>query len=144
MAELRNACAAWRLVMAMLVFISLGCGSGGPEIAHVSGRVTMDGKPLAKATVVFIPEDGRPAGANTDADGRFVLNFDERRRGAIPGKNMVRIMTVRDAEQDETGKTVSPGSPETVPARYNTATELTFTVEPKKRNVANFDLKSGG
>ena len=126
----------------MLVFI--GCSSGGPEIAQVSGRVTMDGKPLANASVVFIPENGRPAGAATDADGRYVLNFTEGRRGAIPGKNSVRITTQRETEKDENGKTVVPGSPETIPMEYNAASTLEFTVEPKKKNVANFELKSGG
>ena len=44
----------------------LGCGPGGPEIASVEGKVTLDGKPLPNAAVVFIPENGRPAGATTD------------------------------------------------------------------------------
>ncbi len=135
----------WRCVVGWAligpVLLLAGCGSSGPEIAYVTGRVTMDGKPLANATVVFIPENGRPAGANTDADGNYVLNFTQGRRGAIPGKNTIRIMTMRDAGQDENGQTV-PGSPETVPAKYNTASTLTFTVEPKKNNIANFDLDS--
>ena len=65
----------YRFVPALLLLAYVGCSSSGPDIAYVSGRVTMDGKPLAQATVVFIPEDGRPAGARTDADGRYVLNF---------------------------------------------------------------------
>ena len=130
----------WLLVL--VAVLAAGCGSGGPEIAYVSGRVTMDGKPLAHATVVFIPENGRPAGARTDEDGNYVLNFTEGRRGAIPGKNTIRITTLREAEQDENGKTVLPASPETIPPKYNTESTLTFTVEPNKRNVANFDLQS--
>jgi hypothetical protein len=120
-----------------------GCGPSGPEIAYVSGRVTMDGKPLPNATVLFIPENGRPGVGRTDASGNYVLNFAENRQGAIPGKSSVRITTLRDAEQDDTGKSV-PGSPETVPARYNSNSKLEFTVEPRKKNVANFDLESGG
>lgn len=137
----------WRtvgLVLAAGVLGLAGCGSEGPEIAYVSGRVTMDGKPLAGASVVFIPEDGRPAGARTDENGYYVLNFDERRKGAIPGKNLVRITTVREAEQDENGKVIVPASPERVPMRYNTNSELFFEVKPKEKNVANFELKSGG
>ncbi len=129
-------------VVMLLAF--MGCSSSGPDIAYVSGRVTMDGKPLANAAVLFIPEDGRPAAARTDADGRYVLNFTEGRRGAIPGKNSVRITTQREAEQDENGKTVVPAARETIPMEYNAASTLEFTVEPKKKNVANFDLKSGG
>jgi hypothetical protein len=130
--------------LAVMLLASGGCSSSGPETAHVSGRVTMDGKPLANATVVFIPEDGRPAGARTDANGNYVLNFTERRRGAIPGKSNVRITTQREAEHDENGKVVMRASPETIPMEYNAASTLEFTVEPKKKNVANFELKSGG
>jgi len=103
----------------------------------------MNGKPLANATVVFVPENGRPSGATTDKEGRYVLNFAGSRQGAIPGTSTVRIMTFRDADQDENGQTI-PGSPETVPSRYNTESTLTFAVEPKKNNVANFDLTSEG
>ena len=127
----------------MLALLSAGCGPSGPEIASVSGRIIMDGKPLANATVVFIPENGRPAGANTDQDGNYVLNFAQGRKGAIPGTNTIRIMTLRDPDQDENGQTI-PGSPETVPSRYNTESELTFDVESGKKNVANFELKSTG
>lgn len=118
-----------------------GCSSSGPEIAYVSGRVTMDGKPLPNATVVFVPENGRPAGAGTDEDGNYVLNFSQGRQGAIPGPSIVRISTARDADQDDEGQTI-PGSPETVPRQYNIETTLTFDVASNKSNVANFDLVS--
>jgi len=136
--------AALGLSFLTLFLLSAGCGPSGPEIASVSGRVTMDGKPLANATVVFIPENGRPAGASTDENGNYELNFSQGRRGAIPGKNTIRITTQRDPTPgDETVKSI-PGSKETVPLRYNSASELEFTVEPKKKNIANFDLTSGG
>jgi hypothetical protein len=101
----------------------------------------MDGKPLADATVVFVPENGRPSGARTDEDGHYVLNFAQQRKGAIPGTSTVRILTMRDADRDENGQVI-PGRKETVPARYNTDSELTFEVEPGKKNVANFELES--
>jgi hypothetical protein len=126
-----------------LLAAMIGCSSSGPEIAYVEGRVTMDGKPLKDATVVFVPDNGRPAGATTDEDGHYVLNFSQGRKGAIPGTSTVRIMTMRDAGMDENGQNV-PGSPETVPDRYNANTTLEFTVEPNKKNVANFDLQSTG
>jgi hypothetical protein len=132
-----------RLTVVALAFIFAGCGPSGPKIAYVTGRVTMDGKPLPNATIVFVPENGRPAGAKTDADGRYVLNFTKGRRGAIPGKNTIQITTLRDPTPDENGKSI-PGSKETIPVRYNAASELSFTVQPNKRNVADFDLKSGG
>src|SRR5207249_102086 len=125
------------------VLLLVGCSSSGPPIAYVTGRLTMDGKPLANATVVFIPENGRPAGATTDSDGKYVLNFAQGRRGAIPGKNAIRISTLRDPTPGENG-TAIPGSKETIPPQYNSNSTLSFTVEPNKKNIANFDLKSGG
>ena len=121
-----------------------GCGADGPEIAGVEGTVTMDGKPLPNAAVVFVPEEGgRPAGARTDENGHYVLNFSGGRQGTIPGKNKVQITTLSDPYQDEEGNTV-PGSPETVPMKYNTQTTLEVDVKEGEHNVADFDLDSEG
>jgi hypothetical protein len=119
--------------------LSSGCSPDGPEIADVEGKITMDGKPLANAAVMFIPENGRPAVARTDDEGRYVLNFTEGRVGAIPGKNRVSVTTLRDAGEKEDGTPV-PGSPETVPLKYNAESKLEFDVKPGEKNVANFDL----
>lgn len=123
--------------------ISAGCGPSGPAIAEVEGTVMLDGKPLPMASVVFIPENGRPAGAITDENGHYVLNFTEGRQGAIPGKNKVIITTKRDPGKDADGNML-PASPETVPMKYNAQTELTFVVEDGKRNIADFKLDSEG
>ena len=128
-------------VVSLVVSLGAGCASGGPEIAYVEGRITLDGEPLVGATIVFVSENGRPSGAATGADGKYVLNFANGRKGAVPGTNTVRIMTLRDADQDENGKSI-PGRPETVPAEYNSETTLSFEVEPKKKNIANFELHS--
>lgn len=103
----------------------------------------MDGKPLPYATVVFNPENGRPAGARTDKDGHYVLNFNEDRRGAIPGKNKVMITTATEAAIDEDGNPI-PASGEKVPSQYNVASTLEFVVEKGKHNVADFNLESKG
>ncbi len=120
-----------------------GCSPGGPEIATVTGTVTMDGKPLPLAAVVFIPENGRPAGATTDDGGRYSLSFSEGRDGAIPGKNRVLITTKRDPWRDAKGE-ARPSAKEKVPMKYNAKSELEFVVESGKSNLANFDLDSKG
>ncbi len=112
------------------------------EIAPVEGTVTMDGKPLANASIVFIPELGRPAGAMTDKKGHYVLSFAGGRLGAMLGRNKVRISTVRDPSEDQDGNII-PGAPEIVPMKYNARTELKYTVG-KGKNVVNFDLSSDG
>ncbi len=127
----------WSLLGLMLPFL-LGCGPGGPEIATVSGTITLDGKPLPEASVLFINQSGRPAAAWTDQSGNYKLMFDENRSGAIPGDNIVRISTFRFGVEGV------PGKKETIAAEYNIRSKLSFKVEPGKKNIANFDLKSGG
>lgn len=120
-----------------------GCGTGGPDIARVEGTVTMDGKPLPRAFVVFIPTGGRPAAAETDANGKYTLEFSAGRKGAIPGKNRVEINTQRQAETNADGS-VTPGAKEIVPAKYNRNSTLVFDVVDGQTNVADFKLETGG
>ena len=127
----------------LLVLACIGCGPGGPPIESVEGTVTLDGKPLPNASVVFVPENGRPAGATTDSQGHYVLTFTEGRQGAMLGKHKVRISTARDPSETPSGEPI-PASPETIPAKYNAQTELEFTVEAGKKNTADFDLSSEG
>jgi hypothetical protein len=68
----------------------VGCG-GGP--VPVRGTVTLDGKPMAGATVTFLPEDaaGRQATATTAEDGSFHLTTLAPRDGAMPGAYKVVV-----------------------------------------------------
>jgi len=64
-------------------------GCGGP--VPVEGKVTMNGKPLAGATVVFIPVNGGPeAGAQTDEEGNFHLT-GTKTEGISPGEYRVTV-----------------------------------------------------
>ena len=103
----------------------------------------MDDQPLANASVVFAPASGRPAGAQTDEQGRYELNFTRGRQGAMLGKNRVMISTAADPSETADGQPI-PARKETVPQRYNAASELEFTVEGGKRNIADFALTSEG
>jgi hypothetical protein len=122
------------------MMVCSGCGESGPEVASVEGTVKLDGQPLPDATVMFIPENGRPAAAMTDAGGHYVLTFTEGRKGAMPGKHKVRITTFREADESEEIE----GQPEKVPMKYNAQTTLEFEVEAGKKNIADFDLDSAG
>ncbi|MDZ4821608.1 MAG: hypothetical protein SGJ20_21820 [Planctomycetota bacterium] len=75
-----------------LVLISVvGCGDSGPELFPVQGKVTLDGKPLADAGVMFMPTDKGPsANGTTDSDGHFEL-MTVNRAGAIRGTHPVVI-----------------------------------------------------
>jgi hypothetical protein len=100
----------------------------------VSGKVTLDGRPLADAVVVFTPilkgKEGKPqSSGTTDADGSFTLHVDKKRKGAIVGPHRVTI------SRKIKGR-------EFIPARYNVKTTLTFEVPKKGVAEANIDLAS--
>ena len=79
-----------------------GCGSEGFVLAPVSGRVTIDGQPVAGVRIAFEPIadekrkiPGPEAIAITEEDGSYKLyTTDAERRGAVVGKCRVRIWTI--------------------------------------------------
>src|SRR5260370_23138369 len=93
-----------------LVLALAGCG--GPE--PVQGKVTMNGKPAAGATVVFIPEGGGPeAGAQTDEEGNFRLT-GTKTEGITPGVYRVTVSK----------KEWPPGTPPPDPTKMTFASVL--------------------
>ena len=85
------------LLVASLIVV-VGCSRRGgagniPKTAPVSGIVTLDGKPVDGASVVFVPAQspGWGAYAITDSSGRFVLKSSEEVSGAVPGKYFVQV-----------------------------------------------------
>ncbi len=121
----------------VLVLAVVGCSSrpaGQPEIAPVSGRVTLDGQPLGGVSVVFESERGVLSFGNTDDQGRYTVSYIRAARGAGVGRNVVRISV----------PTIGPSSPlrkDRIPAIYNTASTLTADVT-KGSNVLDFALQS--
>jgi hypothetical protein len=79
-----------RFCGAASLLLAAGCG-GGVKPVPVRGDVTLDGKPLAEAGVLFSPkEQGAVAIGVTDAAGKFQLstpNYD----GALPGAYRVTV-----------------------------------------------------
>lgn len=121
-----------------------GCGAGAvPELADVSGTVKLGGKPLAGATVMFIPTNGRPSTGKTDNSGYYEMTYNDSASGVVPGQCRVLVSTATPATENADGETV-PGQPETVPIEYNVESELTFDVKSGTDNVANFELRGGG
>lgn len=126
----------------VLILVVAGCGSG-TDLASVEGTVTMDGKPLPDASVVFVNSSTRPSGARTDEKGFYRLEFSDSEKGAVPGKNVVRIFTAQGPGETMDGKPI-PAKKELVPTKYNNETTLEFNVEPGKKNIADFKLESKG
>jgi hypothetical protein len=124
-----------------------GCGSDAHPLAPVSGRITLDGEPLAAASVGFEPirvgdavSAGPGAYGSTDAEGRFRLETPDGRAGATVGKNRVWVRTLR-ASRGRDGEAMMTAQ-ERIPAKYNSRTELTFDVPSEGTDTADFPLVS--
>lgn len=88
--------------------------------------VTLDGKPLGRAAVAFVPyERGNGAYATTDAEGRYTLRYMAHHEGAVIGRNRVEIRTGGEG-RDADGNFVETA--ERLPARYHATSELLVEV----------------
>ena len=149
--------------LTLLVFVAVGCSSNGPPLAPVSGRVTVDGKPLAGKTLKFVPEPGTPgqgAGATTNANGEYSLlaarpgsTRDE--AGAPPGAYRVVVvepmfpidLPVQDANDPKAAPAVGPGAParkkQEIPAAYTKAETTPLRAEvPAAGGTINLALET--
>jgi len=116
----------------VLFLAASGCGQGDrPDLAPVEGTVMLDGNPLARATVVFRPTEGKDSRAITDANGHYELFYLRDIKGAIPSGHTVRITTAtEDAPQER------------LPDRYHRNTVLTAEVKAGETNEIPFALES--
>lgn len=109
-----------------------------PELGSVTGVVTLDGKPLAKAEIQYFPQLGDPnkpnlnissSGGITNDNGEFELTYTAYAQGAVLGKHRVQIICY-----DKEGKQL-------VPANFNVRSELYREVKAGS-NKEVFELKS--
>jgi hypothetical protein len=129
----------------------IGCGSNSKpyETAPVSGRITLDGAPLAGASVIFYPiqastgSSAPEAYGKTDADGRYALATVFKDPGAVIGLNLVNVSTLELEASADPGLPGNVVTPERVPARYSAGEEaLKFDVPAQGSQSADFDLSS--
>lgn len=127
--------------------LAAGCGSSdGPDLVTVEGTVTMDGKPLPDATVIFQPkEGGRPSFATTNEEGEYELQYSPDSGGVMLGEHVVSISTYREGYNDGNDE-YHPPVAEMVPAEYNVnaADNPKMNVEITGSETLDFHLKSGG
>lgn len=128
-----------QLVCATALLCSFGCGRGDlPELAPVTGTVTLDGAPFPNAAVYFHTQSekgGRPSSAVTDADGKYELEYMGGVKGAHIGMNKVEISTQWPDGEPGVGES------EKIPEKYNSKSTLTADVKDQ-RNVFDFPLES--
>ena len=151
------------LVLMLVMVITLGivgCGGSGAEPAFLkdlvpaTGTVTLDGKPLSGATVIFSPdisvEGARSATAITDESGAYELitsvpgTSREKSKGALPGQYLVSLSLIAmpdgapfpDDIIDE-NDAIARGAKQLVPEKYTdpqTSTLKATVASPKAEN----------
>jgi hypothetical protein len=139
-----------RLVLCCAVLAPLaGCGGGNlKQKTHpVTGKVTVDGKPLAGATVVFHAVDKAnfkweelPQGT-TDANGKFTLFTYEPGDGAPAGEYKVAVELAAAAD-DQGGDQVKRARGPRIPDRYHDPSKsgLTAKVTSGTNELPTFEL----
>ena len=126
-----------RTLCGLLVLAAAGCHRG-PQIAPVSGRVTLDGKPLAMAEVKFEPPVGRASHGRTNDNGEYQLRYTRDEMGALVGQHTVRILSATEVTLPG-GKFVL--RPQMVPPQYNTKSDVKREVKAED-NRFDFDISS--
>lgn len=121
--------------LAILCLSLVGCGSD-MKVAPVSGTVTLDGAPLAKASVLFQPDaGGRPSFGVTDQNGKYTLAYSMHEQGAEVGSCTVKISTkMQPEDSDGSDKPNNKASPERIPSRYEKE-PVVVKVEPKPNTI---------
>ena len=134
----------WSAALACANLVLLGCGTdplGGVELGQVTGKVTLDGKPLAGAQVTFKPAQGKSSTCLTDTEGNYTLRYITGYDGAIVGSHKVEIRKVESVQTGE-GEKAQTNERQVVPKMYNSKTTLSAEVKPGS-NQFDFDLKAG-
>ena len=136
---------AWPIGVCALGLVAGGCGHKPdlPPTAEVSGTVTLDGRPLARAMIQFAPDGKKatkgPAGvAASDEKGHFEVTTAGV-KGALVGYHKVSFYA-RKAPKNSTDTM----PPSLIPSKYNNAATSGFSAEVKKgeKNVVDLPLRS--
>lgn len=120
--------------LSLLVLVSALCGCSRQSFstAEVTGKVTLDGAPVAGVSLEFEPgrvgKEILPTGyGSTDAEGAYRVTRVGNKPGAVVGKNLVRVTTYE-------------GSVSKIHPHYSTD-EGAFQFEVKEgQNVFNVEL----
>lgn len=77
--------------LATLPFVPTGCGDGGPQRYHISGSISLEGKPVPAGAISFIPV-GQSETPRGPGFCRFIDGHYESRSGRSPGSGPYRVL----------------------------------------------------
>jgi len=132
----------------LIVLLAAGCGSKD-GLVPVAGVVELDGAPLERSAVTFVPVDATagPGGmAITDSSGRFAVYSPQGKKGMPPGSYKVTVSRRESKTPVVEGSAVIDSDlVEKVPGTYSDPekTELTATIGAKGDGELRFTLTGG-
>jgi hypothetical protein len=113
-------------------------------LASVEGKVALDGKPLANATVLLSPTRGDGPGpfvGTANSEGRFSIGpVGNEGAGVAPDTYIVVITTLKPDPKSPDGAP-PPGQKEVVPLKYRDGSERLIVPVGGKKD-ADFNLKT--
>ena len=124
----------------LLSALAAGCGPGSGT-GEVSGAVTVDGQPAPPgSSITFVPADGKgPTAGALIENGKYTAR--------VPvGPSKVQVRAPKAMPRSKAGKREGPGAEtdwveESLPAKYNDSTTLTYDVKPGAQ-TKDWDLKT--
>ena len=133
-------------VVVLLMTVGGCAGGDGLPREPITGRVTLEGKPLDLGNIQFMAADPSGAitgGGATITEGRYEI---DRGQGLVPGVYRVMIFAA-DAPSDVTVPAASDVQTDAltkprVSERYNTKSDLQVEVIKGGENAFDFDMKS--
>lgn len=152
-----------KFICALGAILIAGCGSDDPWLskqkptADAAGYVTLNGKPLPNASIVFSPtqKDGVGATGFSDDDGYFEVSAYPSKTGAVPGDYKIIVFSTtpakekaekfdpgEDAEHHQDGDEVTRMK-NTVPSQYSKkeSTPLSVNIPDGGNSDIKLDLQ---
>jgi hypothetical protein len=133
------------ILSSLLVLSALGCGASRSERVPVDGNVTFDGIPIETGQIVFEPKGLGRMSVGQIASGRYSIS---EKYGPTRGEFVVRITADRPSgEKAAPSSYAADQTPQDVyqqfiPAKFNSASELSLTIGDESRVEKDFALTS--
>jgi hypothetical protein len=128
------------LMLSGLGWAVIGCGPSGPQRVAVSGSVTLDGRPVNNATIIFTPQGPGLAAAAMIDDGKFVLSDLD---GPTSGEHRIRINpNEADMEQASPAELALTARRPKIPKVYQADGQLQAVVTGESQQHLSFELTS--
>lgn len=114
-------------VSGVIVAALLLAGCAEPTVGVVTGTVTVDGAPAKSGSIAFFPVNGKASTAGAEIiDGRYTAQV-------APGLTKIEIRVPKVVGEkklyDTPDSPIQPLLAESLPAKYNDASELTLDVQ---------------